>query len=88
MRSFISQKVGLKWKRFARNLEIYDYVIDDIDVNEDNVRLEDKCLAVINKSGNDEELRWNQVKDVLIEITLRNVASAFEKKYLGKSTGN
>lgn len=88
MRSFISQKVGLKWKRFARNLEIDDYVIDDIDVNEDNVRLEDKCLAVINKSGNDEELRWNQVKDVLIEIALRNVASAFEKKYLGKSTGN
>lgn len=88
MRSFISQKVGIKWKRFARNLEIDDNVIDDIDVDEDNVRLEDKCLAVINKSGNDEELRWNQVKDVLIEIALRNVASAFEKKYLGKSTGN
>ena len=42
MHSFISQRVGIKWERFARNLEIDDYAIDDIDVNEDNVTLEDK----------------------------------------------
>ena len=63
-----------------------DYAIDDIDVNEDNVTLEDKWMAVINRSGNDEELRWNQIKDVLTEIDLANVASAFEKKWLEKST--
>ena len=85
MHSFISQRVGIKWKR---NLEIDDYIIDEIDVNEDNVSLEDKCMAVINRSGNDEELRWNQIKDVLTEIDLANVASAFEKTYLGKSRGH
>ena len=37
-------------------------------------------MAVINRTGNDEELRWNQIKDVLTEIDLANVASAFEKK--------
>ena len=42
MHSFISQRVGIKWERFAHNLEIDDYAIDDIDVNEDNVTLEDK----------------------------------------------
>ena len=80
MHSFISQRVGIKWERFAHNLEIDDYAIDDIDVNEDNVTLEDKCMAVINRFGNDEELRWNQIKDVLTEIDLANVASAFEKR--------
>lgn len=88
MHFFISQRVGIKWKRFAHNLEIDDYAIDDIDVNEDNVTLEDKCLAVINRSGNDEELRWNQIKDVLTEIDLANVASEFEKRYLEKSAVN
>ena len=82
MHSFISERVGIKWKRFARNLEINDYIIDEIDVSEDNVSLEDKCMAVINRCGNDEELRWNQIKDVLTEIELANVASAFEKTYL------
>ena len=82
MRSFISRKVGIKWKRFARNLEIDDSIIDEIDVNEDNVTLEDKCRAVINISGHDKELMWNQIKDVLTEIELANVASAFEKTYL------
>lgn len=80
MHSFISQRVGIKWKRFARNLEIDDHVIDEIDVNEGNVSLEDKCMAVMIKSGNDEELRWNQIKDALAEIDLANVASAFEKR--------
>ena len=88
MHSFISQRVGIKWKRFTRNLECDDYIIDEIDVNEDNVSLEDKCMAVINRSGSDEELRWNQIKDVLTEIDLVNVASAFRKTYLGQSTGN
>ena len=86
MHSFISRRIGKKWKRFARNLEIEDYVIDEIDVNEDNVSLEDKCMAIINKSGNNEELKWNQIKYVLTEIDLAYVAVAFEKTYLGKST--
>ena len=88
MNSFISERVGIQWKRFARNLEIDDYVIDEIDVNENNVTLEDKCMAIINECGKVEELTWDQVKDVLTEIDLVNVASAFEKTYLGKSTVN
>ena len=35
MRLCISQKVGREWKRFARNLDIEDEVIDDIEEDGD-----------------------------------------------------
>ena len=81
MFSFLSRKVGKSWRRFARNLEVDDDIIDEIDANDNNVSLEDKCMAVINKFDYEVELKWNQIKDVLIEIELVNVAVAFEETY-------
>ena len=82
MKYYISQKVGTKWKRLARNLEVEDEAIDTIDENKDNTNSVNKCMAVIADSSKYEELKWNQIKDALIEIGLDNVVSGFEKKYL------
>ena len=79
---YLSRKIGKNWKRFARNLEMADHIIDEIDANEDNVSLEDKCKAVIKKFGYDVELKWNQIKDVLMEIGIVSVAVEFEEKFL------
>lgn len=79
---YISQKVGKKWKRFARNLEIDDEVIDQIDLSGDNKNFAQKCMAVLKESGEYEKLRWNQVKVVLIDIELGYVASLFEDVHI------
>lgn len=82
MISYLSRRIGKNWKRFGRNLEIADDIIDEIDVNEDNGSLEDKCIAVIKKFVYDAELNWNHIKDVLMEIEIVNVALEFEEKFL------
>ena len=82
MKYYISQKVGIKWKRLARNLEIEDEVIDEIGKIADNANSANKCMAVFSESGKDKELNWNQIRDALIEIELDNVVSGFEKMYL------
>ena len=38
--------VGYDWKRLARNLEIEDEFIDNIDFSNDSLSLEDKCWEV------------------------------------------
>ena len=38
--------VGYDWKRLARNLEIEDEFIDNIDLSNDSLSLEDKCWEV------------------------------------------
>ena len=82
MKYYISQKVGIKWKRLARNLEIEDEVIDEIGKIADNANSANKCMAVFSESSKDKELNWNQIRDALIEIELDNVVSGFEKMYL------
>ena len=80
MRLFISKKITKNWKRFARNLEVKDEVIDQIDVAED--LYQDKVLAVFKHFNENVELKWNQTKDVLKEIGLDIVTQEFEKEYL------
>ena len=36
MFSFLSRKVGKSWRRFARNLEVDDDIIDEIDANDND----------------------------------------------------
>ena len=79
---YLSRRIGKNWKRFARNLDIADDIIDEIDANDDNLSLEDKCKGVIKKFGYDAELKWNQIKDVLMEIGIDSVAVEFEEKFL------
>ena len=82
MKYYISQKVGIKWKRLARNLEVEDRVIDIIDESVDNTDFANKCMAVFAESSKYEELKWKQIKDALMEIGLDNVVSGFESTYL------
>lgn len=81
MRLCISQKVGREWKRLARNFDIEDEVIDDIDENGDFPTLQDKCHQVFNKLEVDKVVKWNLVKEALNEIGKRNVITEFEKKF-------
>lgn len=81
MRLCISQKVGKDWKRFARNFDIEDEVVDEID--EDGVlpTLQDKCHQVFKKLEVDKVVKWNLVKEALHEIGKRNIITEFEKKF-------
>ena len=79
MRLFISQKVGKEWKRFARNFDIEDEVIDDIEEDADLPTLQDKCHQVLKKLEVDKVVKWNLVKEALHEIGKRNIITEFEK---------
>ena len=85
MKCYISEKVGLKWKRLGRNLEIEDEIIDEIDKIADNANSANKCMAVMAETSEDKELNWNQIRDALIDIGLDNVVSGFERKYFRNS---
>ena len=47
--NYISEKVDIHWKRLARNREIEDKSIDNIEVNRDLSRFEDKCWQIFKK---------------------------------------
>lgn len=47
--NYISEKVDIHWKRLARSLEIEDKIIDNIEVNRDLSRFEDKCWQIFKK---------------------------------------
>ena len=81
MRLCISLKVGREWKRFARNFDIEDEVIDDIDEDGDLPTLQDKCHQVFKKLEEDKVVKWNLVKEALDEIGKRNIITEFEKKF-------
>ena len=81
MRRLISKKVTNKWKRFARNLEVQDEVLDQIEVSDEYYK--DKIFEVINHFNAEKgELKWNQTKYVLKEIGLDNVILELEETYL------
>lgn len=47
--NYISEKVDIHWKRLARNREIEDKIIDNIEVNRDLSRFEGKCWQIFKK---------------------------------------
>ena len=78
---FISSQITTTWNRFARNLEVEDTVIDQIEAAENSFK--DKVIGVINYFNAEKgELKWNQTKNVLKEIKLDIVIVKFEEKYL------
>ena len=81
MKFYICEKIGRKWKRLARYLEIGDGDIDEIEEHRDNTTLTDKCRAVLNEFNKHGVLRWNQLKGALIDIGLTAIKSDFEEKY-------
>ena len=82
MRLCISQKVGREWKRFARNLDIEDEVIDDIEEDGDLASLEDKCRQVLlNLEEVNKNVTWSLIREALDEIGKHNIITEFEKKF-------
>ena len=73
MRLCISQKVGREWKRFARNFDIEDEVIDGIDEDGDLPTFRDKCHQVFKKLEVGRVVKWNLIKEALDEIGKSNI---------------
>ena len=78
---FLSKRVVTNWKRFARNLELRDEEIDEIEETQESFG--DKFIAVITKFNADGgNLKWIQTKAVLEEIGLTKVMLEFKNEYL------
>ena len=78
---FISHKITKNWKRFARNLEVDDEAIDQIEDTENLFK--ERVIAVMHyvntKKG---DLKWNKTKNALKEIGLDFVILELYEKYL------
>ena len=81
MMIFLSKKVGRNYKRLARNLEISDSCIDDIEHDKLPYHGE-KCLRVFRhlkrKYG---IVKWNQIKKALQAFHQTQIISDFISEY-------
>lgn len=81
MLNFLSEKIGMEYKRLARNLDINDQEIEEID-NIRNLNLQDKCFRVFRKLKRDNGIvEWNQVKKALEAFYQIGVISDFYSEY-------
>ena len=81
MYSFISGRIGAEWDRLARNLNIDDLTIDEIDKNSRGDRYEDKCRQVFVKLKEKTRVTWNHVREALHEIRRNDIVDDFEKRF-------
>ena len=79
---FLSEIIGRKYKRLARNLDRKDVDIDDMEHNPNYSFMQDKCLNVfqllLTKKGT---VKWNQVKKILESFYQTGIISQFISKY-------
>ena len=82
MLHFLSKTIGRKYKRLARNLDIKDDDIDEIEHSLNYSLMEDKCLQVfqllLTKKG---AVEWSQVKKALESFYQTGIISQFISKY-------
>lgn len=78
---FISAEIR-EWKRLARNLNIGDDTIDEIDDNPKD-RCKDKCQNVFSDlKKRNTRVTWDLVREALQQIRRNDVITNFEKKYV------
>ena len=82
MYSFISKRIGALWERLARNLNIDDLTIDEIDKNSRGDRYEDKCQQVFGKLKENTRVMWNHVREALHEIGRDDLVTNFENNFV------
>ena len=79
---FLSQIVGRKYKRLARNLDMEDDDIDEIEHNVNNDSMKDKCFLVFEQLLVEKgSVEWNQVKKALESFYQTKIISKFITKY-------
>ena len=65
--------IGYDWKRLARNLEIEDEVVDNINLNDDFASLEDKCREVFKQyHRKNERIRREFLNNIFEDIGKHN----------------
>lgn len=79
MRRYITEKISKDWKKLARNLNIGDEVVDDIEEDRNVTRLEDKCQQVFLKLDAMTNVTWNLVKEALRDIGREDIIAAITK---------
>lgn len=73
--------VGKNYKRLARNLDISDSCIDNIE-HANLSRLEDNCLRVFKQLKREYGIvKWNQIKKALQAFHQTQIISDFISKY-------
>lgn len=80
MRRYITEKISKDWKKLARNLNIGDEVVDNIEEDRNVTCLEDKCQQVFLKLDATTNVTWNLVKEALRGIGREDIIAALTKK--------
>ena len=73
MRRFITEKIGKDWKKLARNLNIADEVVDNIEEDRNLTDLKDKCRQVFLNLDTATTITWNLVKEALSDIDRQDI---------------
>ena len=82
MLNFLSEKIGHKYKRFARKLNIDDVAIDNIEHSPHCDIMQEKCLQVFEKLLTmKSRVEWNQVKQALESFHQTKIISEFISEY-------
>lgn len=78
---FLSKKVGKNYKRLARNLDISDSCIDDIEHAKLSYH-EEKCSRVFRQLKREYGIvKWNQIKKALQAFHQTQIISDFISEY-------
>ena len=80
MRRYITEKISKDWKKLARNLNIGDEVVDNIEEDRNVTCLEDKCQQFFLKLDATTNVTWNLVKEALRDIGREDIIAALTKK--------
>ena len=83
--------VGVDWKRLARNLELEDGVVDNINLNKDYPTLEEKCCLVFQESLRKRKIGRKFLNKIFEDIgkhSLKIESCATKEENLQESTEN
>ena len=80
MRRYITEKIGKDWKKLARNLNIDDEILDNIEEDKNLTDIEDKLRQIFRKLDTTTIITCNLVKEALRDINREDIIAALTKK--------
>ena len=80
MRRYVTEKIGKDWKKLARNLNIDDEILDNIEEDKNLTDIEDKLRQIFRKLDTTTIITCNLVKEALRDINREDIIAALTKK--------
>ena len=80
MRRYITEKIGKDWKKLARNLNVDDEILDNIEEDKNLTDIEDKLRQIFRKLDTTTIITCNLVKEALRDINREDIIAALTKK--------